>query len=155
MDWSEFGLTILSYVLPVLAAVIGSLVAWGVKKLVNKWGIQLDLHKDSQLRIAVRAAIKGAEEWAARKMKLDTDKAVTGAEKASWVQKRIQRMFPELLPDDLEALIDEELASMWGVGSTGERVVNRPVMFQYGDARPHLPNSTNVDGTPYIEVGDK
>lgn len=125
MDWGQLGLDILSYVFPVLAAVLVAVASWGLSKLGKKWGIEVDLAKDAAVRQAIRIAIGGAEEWAARKLKLE-DKKVQGAEKAKWVHDVVSRMFPKLFPDDLDRMIDEELAAMSGVGATGDVVVGVP-----------------------------
>lgn len=122
MDWGELGLEILSYLLPVIAAVLTGLISWGLTKLVKKWGIQLDLTKDAAIRRSIRAAIGGAEEWSANKLKLE-DKSVSGAEKARWVHTQVSKLWPDLVPDDLDGFVSEELSSMRGVGATGNRVV--------------------------------
>jgi len=120
MDWGSIGMTLMSYLLPVIAAVLTGLISWGLTKLFKKWGVQLDLTKDAAIRQAVRIAIGGAEEWAARKMKLDAKP--DGAEKAKWVHDQVSRLWPRLLPDDLDGMIDEELAAMQGVGATGNAI---------------------------------
>ena len=123
MDWSGIGLQLLSYLLPVIAAVLTALSSWGLTLLAKKWKIDLDLTKDAALRLALRAAIGGAEEWAARKLKLDPEAAVDGAEKAKMVKGIIEAKWPKLTPAELDQLIDEELAATKGVGATQDRVV--------------------------------
>jgi len=122
MDWGQLGMDILAILLPVIAAILTAVISWGATKLAKKWGIQLDLSKDATIRMAIRTAIGGAEEWAARKMKLE-DKSVDGAEKAKWVHDQVSALWPKLLPDSLDGMIDEELAAMAGVGATEDRVV--------------------------------
>lgn len=122
MDWSSLGLGVLGYVFPVLAIILTSLAAWGLQRLAVKFGIDINLKRDAAIRFAVRAAIAGAEEWAARKLKLD-DQKVHASEKLAWVKKVIEAQWPKLLPDDLDRIIDEELATMRGVGATGDKTV--------------------------------
>ena len=122
MDFGKLGMDLLSLLLPVIAAVLSGLIAWGLTKLTKKWGINLDMTKDAALRIAIRTAIGGAEEWAERKWNIDGNKP-EGAEKAKWVHDQVSALWPTLIPDSLDRMIDEELATMKGVGATGDTVV--------------------------------
>lgn len=122
MDFGKLGMDLLSLLLPVIAAVISGLLAWGLTKLTKKWGINLDMTKDAALRIAIRTAIGGAEEWAERKWNLDGKKP-EGADKAKWVHDQVSALWPKLIPDSLDRMIDEELSTMKGVGATGDTVV--------------------------------
>ena len=38
-----------------------------------------------------------------------------------WVHKRVQAAFPKLASDELDALIDEELGAIKGVGASKEQ----------------------------------
>jgi hypothetical protein len=125
MDWKTLGISIASYLLPVIAAVLLAFISYGLKYLTKKWKINLDLSQDTAIRIALRAAICGAEELAARKLKLDKNKGMTGAEKAQWVFDRVNQQWPDLVNVDLHKMMDEELAQMSGVGATGARVVGQ------------------------------
>ena len=122
MDFGKLGMDLLSLLLPVIAAVLSGLIAWGLTKLTKKWGINLDMTKDAALRIAIRTAIGGAEEWAERKWNIDGNKP-EGAEKAKWIHDQVSALWPTLIPDSLDRMIDEELATMKGVGATGDTVV--------------------------------
>jgi hypothetical protein len=123
MDWKTFGISLASYLLPVIAAILSALAAYGLRYLAKKWKIDLDLAQDAAIRTAVRSAIAGAEEMASRKLKLEPGKAVPGSEKAQWVFDRVNQMFPDLININLHKMIDEELAQIRGVGATGDRVV--------------------------------
>jgi len=122
MDWGQLGMDIMSMLLPVIAALLTAVITWGLSKLAKKWGINLDLTKDATIRVAIRTAIGGAEEWAERKWKIDGKKP-EGAEKAKWVHDQVSALWPTLLPDNLDGMIDEELAAMSGVGATEDHVV--------------------------------
>jgi len=121
----QFGMDLLGILLPVLAAVLTAVVSWAISKLAKKWGIQLDMSKDAAMRTAIRTAIGGAEEWAERKWKIDCNRS-KGAEKAKWVHDQVSALWPTILPDNLDNMIDEELAAMSGVGATGDTVVGIP-----------------------------
>ena len=120
MDWKSLGIQVLSYMLPVIAAVLTSLTTWGLSLLAKKWKIDLNLSQDAAIRIAIRAAIGGAEEWASRKLKLDAKAGVSGAEKAQWVIAVVEKQWPNLTPAELDRMIDEELSAISGVGATGQ-----------------------------------
>lgn len=107
------------FMLPLLAAVLTA-VAWKlVAALLKKWGVDLSESQERALRSSVRRAIGGAEEWAARELKIDKAKK-SGGEKEAWVRMRLKKLYPDLLDDDLALYIDEELARINGVGASGE-----------------------------------
>ena len=126
MDWGQFGLNLMATLLPILAMVLTAFASWGLQILAKKWGLQLDLEKDAAVRMAVRTAIGGAEEWAARKLMLDDD-VVDGADKAKWVHQQVTALWPKLIPDGLDRMIDEELSLMYDVGATQKTMVGFPV----------------------------
>jgi hypothetical protein len=113
---------IIAELLPVLTAILTALAAYGVTLLAKRFKIQLSDEHQAVIRLAVRKAIGGAEEWAARKAGVKTD-AVDGAEKAQWVHARVKALFPTLSPDELDRLIDEELATIKGAGATRDKVI--------------------------------
>jgi len=108
--------------LPVLAALLTALSSYAVSLLAKRFKVQLDDEQQLVLRIAIRKAVAGAEEWAARTAKIESN-PISGARKAKWVHERVKALFPNLTPDELDHLIDEELAQLVGVGSTGENTV--------------------------------
>jgi hypothetical protein len=118
-----FGTTLLSYLLPVLATALATLMSMALAKLIQRLGLHLTAEQDILLRSGVRSAIRGAEEWAAREMKLVPGRTIEGSEKASWVISRILADYPDMTATDVSKFIDEELANMAGVGATGYRVV--------------------------------
>jgi len=122
MDWSQLGIDIMSYLLPVIAVIITALASWALTLLAKKLGVQVDMTKDAAIRRAVRMSIGGAEEWAARKMGTDESKKPEGVEKADWVKRQMNSMWPNLLPEELDRYIDEELAAVPGAGATGDAV---------------------------------
>lgn len=111
---------IIKELLPVMGAILTALATYGVSLLTKRYKIQLNEEHQILMRLAIRKAISGAEEWAYRKAKVE-DRSVAGAEKAVWVHNRIKTLFPNLAPDELDKIIDEELGSIKGVGSSGDK----------------------------------
>jgi len=116
----EIGKHVINELIPVLAALLTAFATYGVQLLTKRFKIQLNEEHKMLTRIAVRKAISGAEEWAYRKAKIE-ERDIDGKEKAIWVHERIKKAFPNLTSDELDLLIDEELGSIKGVGSSGEK----------------------------------
>ncbi len=111
----------LSYVLPILASALVSVVTWGLTRLTQKYGIELDLTRDSAMRYSIRKIATGAEEIAAKR--LGVDPKMSGKDKLDYVLAIATKQWPKMLPEDLSRILHEELAGMSGVGATGDRVV--------------------------------
>lgn len=111
---------IIAEALPVVGALLTAVVTYAVSLLAKRFKLQLNDEHQMLVRFAVRKAISGAEEWAARKASVETQ-AVSGAQKAIWVRNRLRSMFPNLTSEELDDMIDEELGAIKGVGSTGEK----------------------------------
>ena len=112
--WSGLLPTVLAYLLPILAAFLSGLAGWVLLLLKRKTGIDIDTARDGAIRTAVRAAIHGAEEWAARQAKVGQTKP-DGAAKLQWVLNAVRAQWPTAIPVDLARVVDEELgASPWG-----------------------------------------
>lgn len=109
--------------LPVLTAVLTALAIYGLGLLAKRFKIQLADEHQAILRLAVRKAISGAEEWAARKAGVESD-PIEGSKKAQWVHARLKDMYPNLAPDELDKMIDEELGAIKGVGASGEKALD-------------------------------
>lgn len=106
--------------LPVFGALLTALATYGSNLVIKRLGIKLEEDHQRMLRSVIRSGIAGAEEWAYRKAKIEGN-PVEGSKKAIWVHERVKKAFPKLSPDELDLLIDEELAKMKSVGSTGEK----------------------------------
>lgn len=115
--------SIIAELLPVLSAILTALAAYGVTLLAKRFKLQLADEHQAILRLAVRKAISGAEEWAARKAGVESD-PIAGSKKAEWVHARLKAMYPDLAPDELDKLIDEELGAIKGVGASGEKALD-------------------------------
>lgn len=115
--------TIIAELLPVLTAILTALAAYGISLLTKRFKLQLSDEHQLLVRMAVRKAVNGAEEWAARKVGVDSSDKVNGAEKAKWVHDRVQSLFPDLTPDELDHLIDEELGAVKGMGASKDKGV--------------------------------
>lgn len=112
--------SVIGELIPVLSAVLTAVATYGVALLAKRFKLQLGDEHKLVVRLAVRKAISGAEEWAARKAGVESD-PIKGAEKAMWVHKRVQQAFPKLASEELDALIDEELGAIKGVGASKEQ----------------------------------
>lgn len=113
----EISLELLSMLLPVIAAVLTAMSSWAIGLLVKRYKLKLSLDQDEVVRLAIRRAIWAAEEWAARELKLG-NKDITGVEKAQWVKSLLIQLYPDLIPNDLDRMLDEELAQIGGLGAT-------------------------------------
>ena len=120
MKMEEIMKHVINELIPVLGALLTALATYGVSLLTKRFKIQLNEEHKVLTRIAVRKAISGAEEWAYRKGKIE-ERSVEGIEKAQWVHERVKKAFPKLASDELDLLIDEELGSIKGVGSSGDK----------------------------------
>jgi hypothetical protein len=120
--WYQVWHGALEYLLPACAVLLTALASWGLKRLATKLGLQVDLTQEAAIRQAVRAAIGAAEEMAAKKLKLE-DKG-PDMDKLGWVITTLDKQWPKLAPEDLERMIHEEIASMSGVGATGDKVIS-------------------------------
>lgn len=114
---------IFEIVLPIMGAMLTAISSYAVSILCKRMGIKLDQDKQDQVRHLIRSGIAGAEEWAARKAKVDS-RNVTGLEKAQWVHAQLKKKFPNLASDDLDLMIDQELAMLEDVGATGSKKIN-------------------------------
>tara|TARA_Y100001937_G_C6934866_1_gene247661 strand:+ start:187 stop:552 length:366 start_codon:yes stop_codon:yes gene_type:complete len=113
---------VLEVVLPIIGALLTALSSYAITLLTKRMGIKLNAEKEEMLRSAVRSGIAGAEEWAARRAKIEPHN-ISGAEKAKWLHDRLKKMYPNLAPQELHYMIDEELAKITDVGATGVRKV--------------------------------
>lgn len=113
---------ILEALIPILGALLTALSSYAISLLAKRFKVRLDAEQQLVLRSAIRKAVAGAEEWAARTAKVESN-PISGARKAQWVHERVKVMFPNLASDELDQLIDEELAQLVGVGSTGEKAL--------------------------------
>lgn len=116
----DLGKEMMAELLPVMGAILTAVVTYSVSLLAKRFKIQLNDEHQMLVRFAVRKAISGAEEWAARKANVETQ-PVDGAQKAVWVKSRLKAMFPKMTSEQLDAMIDEELGAIKGVGATREK----------------------------------
>lgn len=117
--WSE----LLGYVIMSLGTILVALASWAVKKLSDKLGFELDEQKEEALRAQVRRAIGHAEEWARRRAKAG-EGVTDGGEKLKFVLAIMERLAPNLTPDDLDRLIHEEIAFLRNVGASGNVLID-------------------------------
>jgi|TARA_Y100000310_G_scaffold328163_1_gene395802 hypothetical protein len=109
-----------------LVAVAVSYALWGLRKGIEaferKLGVDLSAETEGAIEAGVERLVLAAEEMAARRLKLDANDRMKGAEKARWVHDQVSRMWPDLIPDDIDARIDAALAQIQGMGATGDSV---------------------------------
>jgi Na+-translocating ferredoxin:NAD+ oxidoreductase RnfG subunit len=109
-------------VMPFLATVVTALAALVVQRLQAKYKVELDEAQDQAIRSLVRKAIFGAEEWAARRMGREKLDRIPGIEKAQRVLDSVKKSFPKIADERIMDLIDEEIATIKGLGSTYDAV---------------------------------
>lgn len=118
MDFGQLGLEVLQAMLPIITTVLTAFAVQGLRLLSKKFKLDIDLTNDAILRIAIRSAIGGAEEWAARELKLDGKSTIVSSDKVALVRGVIKAKYPDLTSEEFDTLLDEELAAMEGVGAT-------------------------------------
>lgn len=123
MDMEYIIKEIFEIILPIMGAMLTALSSYAVSILCKRLGLKLDQDKQDQMRQVIRSGIAGAEEWAARKAKVDS-RNVTGLEKAQWVHAQLKKRFPALASDELDLMIDQELAMLKDVGATGTKKID-------------------------------
>lgn len=114
--------TLTEILIPVLASVLTALSAIAIRKLQKKFDIELSANENEMIKTLVRDGIASAEEWAARKAKLDSKDIVSGRLKAERVLNMVKAVYPQLTENEIALLIDSEIARSKGLGSTGDRV---------------------------------
>jgi hypothetical protein len=114
---------ILSILLPIFVALVGSLATWILRKVQQKLHIDVgEKTAEAWGNLARKAAMRGGE-WARKKSKDLTDGAkVPGGEvmevAVQWaVEMAKQQKLPELARDKLEGLIEAHLFELRDVGS--------------------------------------
>ncbi len=113
---------LIEIILPVLATVLTALGALVVQRMQQKFKVQLDVEQNKVVRDTIRKAIVGAEEWAARKMGHEGIDRVGGLEKADHVLSVVKKAYPKLDESEVMQIIDEEIATIKGLGSTMDAV---------------------------------
>ena len=106
--------TVLSYLLPVLASVLAALASYAIRLLARRFKIELDAQAEAALRLAVRRTIFAVEELAARKLKVESKPTDKGQAALS----TLQALFPNMLPEELARILDEELGQTPGIGAS-------------------------------------
>ena len=113
------------HVLPPLIQMLGVLLCalsgYALRLLLRKFKIQLDDVVETSLRASVRGASRGAEEWAARELKVGRPKPLS-EDKMDFAKNLVRQRWPDAVPGELERLIDEEIAALNGVGATGDSI---------------------------------
>jgi len=120
--WADILTSLLPYVILPVGGILSAVLIWLGKLLATKLGIQISAEQEAAMRRAIRAAVAGAEELAAAKLKAGALKPV-GADKLQMVVDAVTAKYPKVLPDELRQLIHEELGAISGAGATGESKV--------------------------------
>ena len=119
---SEVLQIVLEILIPVLASVLVAFSAVALKKLQQKFDIELSYNENEMVRGLIRDGIASAEEWACRQAKLNENSLISGKAKAAKVIGIVKAVYPSLKDNDIAMLIDAELARSEGLGSSGKRV---------------------------------
>lgn len=114
--------TLLEILIPVLASVLTALSAIALRKLQQKFAIELTMNEQEAIKGLVRDGIASAEEWAARKANLEAGATVRGREKASRVTALVKAVYPKLSENEIAVLIDAEIARTEGLGATKKKI---------------------------------
>ena len=114
--------TVLEILIPVLASVLTALSAIALRKLQQKFEIELSLNEQQAIRGLVRDGIASAEEWAARKANLEQGAIVRGRDKAARVSALVKAVYPKLSDNEIAVLIDAEIARTEGLGATQKKI---------------------------------
>ena len=101
-------------ILTIAAAVFGT---WGIKRLMTRFGMQIDEDKERQIREITQNAVFFAEAWAAKKFKID-EKLTSGEEKMNKAFEKMLKKIPGITVAEAKELIEEELPKV-GLGAAG------------------------------------
>jgi hypothetical protein len=118
-DWA---ITLLEILIPVLASVLTALSAVALKKLQQKFNVELSVNENEMVKGLIRDGIASAEEWGARKANLEKGATIAGREKAKRVIGVVKAVYPKLQENEIAMLIDAEIARSEGLGSTNKRI---------------------------------
>jgi hypothetical protein len=114
--------TILEQLLPVMGTVVSAVVSYVLTLLAKRYQLQLSNEQELQLRLTIRSAIAGAEEWGARKMNVEKLDHVSGKLKAEYALSIIKALYPKSQEEDIMKLIDCEIATMQDLGATKKKI---------------------------------
>ena len=114
--------TLIEQLLPIMGTVVSAIVSYVLTLLAKRYKLQLSNEQETQLRLTVRSAIAGAEEWGARKMNVDKLDYVSGKEKADYALSIIKSLYPKAEQQDIMKLIDCEIATMQDLGATKKKI---------------------------------
>lgn len=114
--------SILEIVIPALASVLTAVSVMAIRRLQQKFDIELSASQEEMLKGTIRTAIASAEEWGARKAKLENIDRTAGAKKAEYALALIRAAYPQLSDSELVSLMDAELARADSMGATVKKV---------------------------------
>lgn len=116
----NLGLQALAFVVPIAGTILATLAGLIMMIVKRRFGLDLSVAQNAAVNDAIRFAIAGAEEWAARQLKSGVKRS--GPDKVAWVVEAMREKFPGD-GRDWSRLIDQALGSTPGVGATGERAI--------------------------------
>jgi hypothetical protein len=108
----EIALVVLKYLLPVILGVLALLATVGVKKLLEKWGVERSAKVDSMIDDYVKKGIGFAESWANHFMTENGAKAAGTDKKAKAIEVVLGELKQSGLTDVAETLIVARIESM-------------------------------------------
>jgi len=117
MDWATLGSTAASYLLPVLEIAAIIVARLGYQWVKARFKLDISERQEEQIRLGIRNGARGLEEMAAKQLKADPESA--GIDKAKLLWGMIEKKWPDLTGDSFDAMLNEELAYMDGMGASG------------------------------------
>jgi hypothetical protein len=106
--------TILAYVLPILASVLTALATYALRLLARRFKLDIDARAEAAIRLGIRRTIFAVEEAAARRLKVESKPT----DKGKLALDVLAKLFPDMLPEELARMLDEELGQTPGVGAS-------------------------------------
>lgn len=112
----------LEQLLPIMGTLVSGIVSYVLTLLAKRYQLQLSQEQEHQLRLSIRSAIAGAEEWGARKMNSEKLDYVEGKAKAEYALSIIKTLYPKANETDILKIIDCEIATMDNLGATKKKI---------------------------------
>lgn len=120
MDWSNVVNTALNnFVIPILTAFVLGLIGVAISVLKKKWGLELSEQTETAIKGAAKVAVLAMEEKGAAYL-VETSKKITGGEKFASVVDELLSKFPALTQEQAEKYANAAIATLPGIGATGE-----------------------------------
>jgi ABC-type multidrug transport system fused ATPase/permease subunit len=108
---------LLTAVMGLVATVVAGVLVWAGTLLAKKLGLELSAEKQEALRKAARDAVFMAEEWGAKRAKLN-ELTVSGSDKLQQAVGFVLAKIPGVDVDEVKQQIHAALGSVQGLGAS-------------------------------------